>query len=441
MELSTYLHIFARRKGIILGLSLLLAAGFGLFRAWFSPTLSASALLRLQFATFSSPSSAQLSYADRLTNTFIEVAQSGPVVAELRDRLGLNREQPAGIEVVALPATELVRITVSDPDPYLARDAANTLADILMDKEQVREGRISVIDPAVLPHPASFLDHAIFVLLGAAIGFSLGLGLAFAVDSLDRRIYTSEALAQISRQPILAQVECWRGAKGTVVAPPDHQTAFRRLCAYLLAGRAASGGKTLLVTSALPGEGKTSVALNLAICLAQSGQTTLLIEANPDHPNLEAALALDPAAGPAPQKTTWPGLCVLPSRAVPAPPDERLGNLKRAFDYLLIDTPAFLGSAEAALFAPWVDGILWVVRRRFASRAVLEQTARQLQALPAPVLGVIENQVTEKLPGRYQRSGRGAQPDTPAAPIESAPSKVVTYSQDARRHKAGAQGR
>ncbi len=130
MELRNYLGILWRRKWIIITTLVVTVTvvTIGTFLA--SPVYTATALIRIAAAATGPVNYADYMYADRLLNTYVTISTSEPVLDELQGRLNLS-ELPA-IDVEILPNTELIQVTVEDPDPALASQVANTLAEILV---------------------------------------------------------------------------------------------------------------------------------------------------------------------------------------------------------------------------------------------------------------------------------------------------------------------
>ena len=120
MELSEYLTILRRRKWVII-LTTLATIGTAILGYWLIPMeYTAEAVVRIIPYPSGEPSYTQLIYADRVMRTYVEIGSSNLVENEIRHALGLQEDQPADMRVEIIPDTELLRITVKDPDPMLA---------------------------------------------------------------------------------------------------------------------------------------------------------------------------------------------------------------------------------------------------------------------------------------------------------------------------------
>ena len=175
--------------------------------------------------------------------------------------------------------------------------------------------------------------------------------------------------------------------------------AFRRLRTNILTTGNQEGSKLLLLTSAQRGEGKSTVAANLAVTIAQSGRKAILIDCDmrlptvhkvfdlPNKRGLTSVLTEEVGLEEAILYSTFPRLHVLTSGPLPPNPTELLGSpqmvalierAKEEFDFVLLDTPALLSVADAAVLSPIADSIIWVISRAQTRRGDIETVRRQL---------------------------------------------------------------
>ena len=185
--------------------------------------------------------------------------------------------------------------------------------------------------------------------------------------------------------------------------------------------------RTFVVTSALPLEGKTTVASNLAISLAQFGRSVLLVDSDLRRPRLHRVLEVDNSLGltalveggtplsAALHKTKIDGLSVLTSGPVPPNPSELLHSaafarvkeeLLTRFDYILFDSPPMGAVTDAAILATQVDGVLLVVRAGTSTLHAVSDARKQLNSVSARLLGAILNDADLRIKG--YRYGAGA---------------------------------
>jgi capsular exopolysaccharide synthesis family protein len=169
--------------------------------------------------------------------------------------------------------------------------------------------------------------------------------------------------------------------------------------------------KSVLITSATPGEGKSTVAANLAVAFAQNGANVCLIDADLRRPTIHKIFGIGSYPGlttallgdashheQAAVKTEVPGLKVIPSGPIPPNPAELLGSgkmerflreLEERFDMVIIDTPPMLAVADAAVLAPKVGGVLMVTRAGEVARQQVVRAKQALDAVKANVLGAV----------------------------------------------------
>jgi polysaccharide biosynthesis transport protein len=197
--------------------------------------------------------------------------------------------------------------------------------------------------------------------------------------------------------------------------------SYRALRAALMLSRAGEPPRVMLITSALPSEGKTTTAANTAFLLSKMGVRVLLIDADLRRPRCHEVLNIPNTAGltelltgqlaarEAISVTAFPGLSVLCSGAVPPTPNELLGSskmldtleeLRKAYDYIIIDATPMMILSDALLLSTIVDGCVLVVNAK-TPRQVVHQTCVRLTRAGAKILGVVLNQVDVQGPDYY----------------------------------------
>jgi capsular exopolysaccharide synthesis family protein len=181
---------------------------------------------------------------------------------------------------------------------------------------------------------------------------------------------------------------------------------------------------TLLITSAEPYEGKSTIVANLGRSMALTGRRTAIVDADlhrpiihrffdcPNEVGLSSVLVQNETLSEALQESQFPEIKVLTSGPPFPHPAELLGSdqmialleeLKKRFDIVLLDTPAFLGVADIAVLAPAVDGVVLVARCGSVSEGPLRATCQQLAKVQAKAVGVVVNRVKKAVPRRYHR--------------------------------------
>ena len=298
-------------------------------------------------------------------------------------------------------------------------------------------------------------------LLGLGFGILIGLGLAFAADSLDRRVRTVEEVEEQLGLPLLARTPTppRRSRKGIALFDDPgspYAEAMRRLATNIVFSNPDREARTLLFTSALQQEGKSTTLANLGVALAAAGNRVVLVDLDLRRPSLaslfgahrlsgltdvavgrkrleDALYPVDIADLESPagefdhgESSSHGSLHLLPTGPLPLGPGEFVASdaladrvltpLSEQFDYVLVDSPPACAVGDAIRLAARVDGIVAVTRLGFATRTALNDLQRQLAAVPTPSLGVVVTGV--RVPGvdgyaRYaqytQREGYAAE--------------------------------
>lgn len=299
-------------------------------------------------------------------------------------------------------------------------------------------------------------------LLGGLLGILLGLGFAFLWNALDRRVRTQGEVERMLGIPLLARLprpgrQLRRPDRLAMLDEPAEASAeaVRRLRTNLELANLDGNAKVIMVTSASPGEGKSTTIANLAVALARSGRSVALVELDLRRPALASFFRLGSRAGvtdvilgriklrdalvPVPLSALGPKaqngagphatgerLFILPSGTLPANPGEFVGTqsvarlleeLRRDHDFVLVDAPPLLSVVDAMTLSTRVDAVFAVVRLGVANRPMLEDLGRGLDSSPATKLGfVLTGTDDRKVYGTsaYAYHARGV--DIPQAP-------------------------
>jgi polysaccharide biosynthesis transport protein len=278
-------------------------------------------------------------------------------------------------------------------------------------------------------------------LLGGIFG---GIFLAFVVEGVDRRIHTPADVRRwvgLSRvvavpaitgkeQKLLARGEgCRSGVRHLLEDPYSPKAeALRGLHASVLSSQGGRSPQVILVVSSLPGEGKTGIAINLAIALAQHSRTCL-VDADLRNPGVDEALEIraerglaDVLAGDIPpeqvmvDEPSLPNLAILPAGSLRHDPTLALNSsmmrqllldLRQQYDYVVIDSAPVLPYADVRTMSAMADGVVLVARAGVTTREAMAQTREILgEAQGAPILNVVLNGADYLVPGyRYYRRG------------------------------------
>ena len=431
MTLSEYFQVLNRRKWIIFLTPAMTIAVILLGGMYFPPMHTASAVLHVDlYKSRDSTSYTQILLLDRLMNTYVRMAVSDPLLKELRDGLGLQDDAPAKVKVELIPDTELLRVIVSDHNPIVAQEFANALVERLVENP-FQDSRVYVVNPPTIPETSKIRSTAIQVGLAFMIGIIAGMGLAFVMDSLDTRLYTTEQVKETSKLRILGEIPaCHQNHEKRLVEDPACNNEFKRLGMNLLTEANKSNLHVLLITSARPKEGKSTIAASLAYSMVQLGQNVTLIDADLYHPsllkyfspssqaNLQKLRSEDGLLANGLKNTEFAGIYFLDQRILPGrlrePHQNEFHSLpfeqsRGPSDIVLIDSPAFLEVADAATWIPWVDGVLIVARLGWVKEPELRKLCEQLTNLNANQVGIVVNGSKSRLSGvfrQYYKQGK-----------------------------------
>ncbi|WP_432393360.1 CpsD/CapB family tyrosine-protein kinase [Pseudarthrobacter sp. L19] len=265
------------------------------------------------------------------------------------------------------------------------------------------------------------------IALGLLIGLVAGFSTAILRTTLDTRIRGEADLQRVAQTPLLGGISFDAdAAKNPLLTQSPSQSpraeSFRQLRTNLQFANVDGKARIVLVTSSMPGEGKSSTSINLAIALAQAGQSVCLVDADLRRPMVHDYLRLDHNAGLTTALTgvadvndllqPWGGdeLYVLTSGQIPPNPSELLGSremaellerLEATFDTVILDAPPLLPVTDAAVLAQHVGGIVMVVDASKTRTQELSKSMAALKLVGANILGAVLNRLPAKGPDSY----------------------------------------
>ncbi|MBA3641660.1 MAG: polysaccharide biosynthesis tyrosine autokinase [Acidobacteria bacterium] len=283
-----------------------------------------------------------------------------------------------------------------------------------------RATNVRVIDPAELPRGPISPNLRADMTFALVAGLVLAIGLAFGFEYLDNRIKSPQELKAHLGIPFLGMVPVVTLDKDPnplmdkAALPQNFSEAFKSIRTNVLFSSAEEGTRSIVVTSAGPGEGKSVVASNLAMALAQAGQRVLLIDADmrrprvheifggDQEPGLSNVLSGNAKASEGIRKSTTAGLWLMPAGHIPPNPAELLGSrrytdfiksLSLHFDWVVLDTPPVMVVADSSIVANQSSGVVFVVRADHTSRHAVKAAVEQLEAANAHLIGSVLNRV------------------------------------------------
>jgi|HubBroStandDraft_1064217.scaffolds.fasta_scaffold02807_4 succinoglycan biosynthesis transport protein ExoP len=282
------------------------------------------------------------------------------------------------------------------------------------------------------------------LLFSILLGSATGIGLAFLLEGLDSTIRTTEQAQMISGLASLGMIPL--GSKSAREGPnpkrlviatskeavelvtqvrPQSQMAesYRALRTSLLLSNLGAPPRVIMVTSALPQEGKTTTSINCAVVLAQKGVRVLLIDADLRRPSIHKTLGMGPRSGLSnvltgsstleqtiTRTSILPNLFILPAGTPPPNPAELLASsnmrdvlerLRNEYDHVVVDTPPSLSVTDAVVLSPRADAVVLVIRSGQTTKQALRRSRDILAQVNAKVVGVLLNAVDLSSPDYY----------------------------------------
>jgi capsular exopolysaccharide synthesis family protein len=305
-----------------------------------------------------------------------------------------------------------------------------------------KPNNISVVDYAITPEGPIGPNRTRTVFVAFFLALGLGVGFALLLEYLDDTVHSTEEVERLLHLPALAVIPSALGnGKRRLLSRPgglqkrngnpsdnpellmnvDGRSplaeSYRHLRTSVLLSTAGRAPRSLLVTSSLPGEGKTTTAVNTAVSLAQTGASVVIIDADMRRPRLRSIFGLSDRAGLSSflsselseaevlaMVTQVPvnGLHVLTAGPIPPNPAELLGSdqmrrlmiiLQSKFNHVVVDSPPVSSFTDGVLISSMVDGVLLVVHGGKSSRHVVKRSRQLLQDVGAKIFGVVLNNV------------------------------------------------
>lgn len=444
---------------------------------------SASVYFTLQYGDTASELVQGSTYTQNQVTSFARLATTPVVLLPVINDLDLDMrpEELAGrIEASAPLDTVIIEIAVTDTSAARSAGLADAVAEQLsrtveqlapQDASGTATVRAMTVASAETPTEAASPNLAVDLGVGLLVGVVLGLAAAWAREVLDTKVRGAEVVATLTDLPVVGSIGTFPGglAHPVVVesAPhSQHAEAFRRLRTNLQfldlssdapdqGAEGRSGVRTLLVTSSIANEGKSTIAANIAATLAETGARVVLVDTDLRRPSVAPLLGIEGAAGlttvllgrasvdDVVQNWGTSGLHVLTSGELPPNPSELVGSpamrrlmqsLRSEYDYVVLDAPPLLPVADAAILSHAVDGALVVGNVRRVRRAELRDGLQSLESVRGRTLGLVLNQVRQDgdVYG-YARSEDPAGERSPATAAVAARFVMVPRRVDARR--------
>jgi capsular exopolysaccharide synthesis family protein len=441
VELRDYLAVLRRRwvSLLVVALAVLLAAA----AVTFSMTKQYTATTRLIFAVSGSQSAADLAqgstFAEKQMASYAQVATSPLVLDPVIRDLGLTTtatELAKSVTATVPTDTVILEVGATSPDPEQAAKIANAVGsqlskvvgDLMPERPDGSQSvKATTFAYAQLPQEASSPNVIRNLGLGLGLGLMLGIGSAMLRHILDTKVRSEADIRTITDSPVLGIVGYTdQLAKHPVIVRDEPLSApseeVRRLRTNLQFIDIARQPKSIVITSSIQAEGKSTIAINLAVCLADAGARIILVDADLRRPTIAEYAGLEGAAGltsvligmagvadvvqPLPGRS----LDILPSGPIPPNPSELLGSramaelldeLTASYDMVLLDSPPVLPVTDAAVLSKLAGGALVVVGTDRIHRPQLLDTLESLNTVDARVFGLVVNKISRRDAGGY----------------------------------------
>lgn len=415
--------------------------------------------------------------------SYVDLATKPQVLDPVIDDLNLDtsaQELAGRVKAFTSRNTVIIDVEAVDASAQGAADIANGVVASLIasvaELERPTNGlpspmRLTSVDTAEAPEAASSPNTPLNLVLGLLYGLGAGLVVAILRHVLDRHVRTEADLRKSTALPLLggiAESSSTRNANRPVVLGGSGTDAFRQLRTNLEFAAVDRQMKSLVVTSSQAGEGKSTVALNLALSIAQSGQRVILVDADLRLPSVANATGLEGAVGlttvligrtslaDATQLWGPDGMSVLTSGPLPPNPTELLGSsamekligeLAAEYDTIILDAPPVLPVADAAILTRHADSLLLVVGATRVSQHNLSKSVEQLTLVNANVVGVVLNRIPRSGPDANSAylADYGVAPlpvakehdGGPVAPVSPVAEAEAAIARDTQRSKPG----
>lgn len=454
MEITEYLRAIRRGWRIALAAVLACVTLAAVATALATPQYRSSSQLFVSATGAENPTDLTQgsNFAQRQIATYADLVTAPIVLEPVIETLGLQTtvaDLAPSISASVQQGTVLITVAATDEDPIRAADLANAVstqfAVSVQDLERVQETepspvKVTVVRAAELSTSPSSPNPARNIALGVVIGMLLGLAGAVLRDLLDTRVSNADDVARVTDRTIIGTIAFDKSAvKAPLIVQADPHSpraeAFRTLRTNLQFIDAAERPRSIVFTSSLPAEGKTTTTANLALTIAASGASVVVVEGDLRRPRLLDYMGMEGSVG----LTTvligevdlddvlqpfGPRVSVLGAGAIPPNPSELLGSpamaallqeLETRFDYVVIDAPPLLPVTDAAVLSKVADGTIVVVGSRVIKREHLSRALQTLETVDAHVLGMVINRLPISVGDSYRYYRDGYAPESTGA--------------------------
>ena len=368
----------------------------------------------------------------KLVETYSKIIKSKLVLEQVISETGVTytaEELSENVSVEAYENTEMLKISVTDQDPELAANIANSIAQVFSGEiaKIYQINNISVVDVAVTPEEVSNNTLKRDLLIALFISIFGTIGVVFVVYYFDDTVKLTDDLEEEIGMPVVAKVfKSDIGSKNNrkveLLAQKYPKSvvseSIKTLRTNLQFSSVDEDIKTILITSSIPGEGKSFISANLAISFAQTDKRVLIVDCDMRKGRQHRIFKLSNSKGLSNlliddmtnykdyiNKTSVPGVHVITRGTVPPNPSELLNSKKNAdllrvlkakYDVIIYDGVPCNGLPDSIIMSKLVDKVLIVSSDSMTPKSVLESTKKQLESVNAPIAGDVLNNVNRK---------------------------------------------
>jgi succinoglycan biosynthesis transport protein ExoP len=444
LELRDYIRILQKNWILIVVCALLGVAAAAAVSIAATPKYVSTTDLYVSVRSGADSASTELvqgtSFARQAVTSYVSIVTSASVLDPVIDELDLDVTSSELARMVRASSplnTVLIQIAVTDDNPDMAAQIANAigsnLADVVVNVLEKPDGdgeslvRIETVQPAIAAESPSSPNPLFNIMLGLLIGLAVGIGGAVLRSVLDTRIHSAHDVATVTDKPLLGGISYDPDAtKRPLVVHVDPQNpraeSFRKLRTNLQFLDVDSRPRSFVITSSVPGEGKSTTAANLAISLAETGARVALVDGDLRLPRIAEYMGIEGAVGLTDvligradlvdvlQKWGRSNLYVLPSGRVPPNPSELLGSrnmekllssLMGELDYVIVDAPPVLSVTDAAVISKFTGGAILVAAAGRTTRGELTSAVTALNNVGDSLMGVVMTMLPTKGPDAY----------------------------------------
>jgi len=365
---------------------------------------------------------------EKLIATYKEIIKSRNILEKVIAKLNLEyttNELAKNINVQQVSTSSMIRITVSDNDPELAQKIANTIGEEFSSEIEslYKISNLGMVDPALIPSVASNQSNLkeMVMINGGAVAVSLMI--VFLLFYFDNTVKDAEQVEDKIKLPVLGNVPIIPKKKGTekqseLIVHIDPKSTIsegvRTIRTNLQFSNVDGNLKKIMVTSSMPGEGKSFTSANLATAFAQDGNKVLMIDCDMRKGRLHKIFKLSNSKGLSNllidnvtknykkyiKETKVENLSIITAGVVPPNPSELLNSeankkliekLEKEYDYIIFDCVPTNGLPDALIVSSLVDKAIIVCAANVTPTEILQKTKNSLQNVDADIAGIVVN--------------------------------------------------